>query len=102
MPDNYIDGGWGCAVPGVHDIVSGDQIIRNLPNRIVFVNNASQVEMLNNEPVGTFAATYGFKQMWQYDGNLNWVNMTGGSDVELPSIETIPAEGTSDEPTFGG
>lgn len=86
MPDNYIDGGWGNAVPGVHDIVADGQITRFVPNKIVFVESSSQVSSLNEELAGTFAATYGFKQMWQYNGNGTWISMTSGSDITVSSV----------------
>lgn len=87
---------------GKHAVVDGNTIIRNIPDKMIYVSEGSDLEQIADEPAGTMAATYGFKSMWQYDGNMTWVCITGGEDIEVPSIETIPPEETSDEPTYGG
>lgn len=80
---NYGNGGWGSAVPSVHDAVVNNEITRNIPNKIIFVSNATELSSIADEPVGTFAATYGFKQMWQFNGANTWISMTDSNNISV-------------------
>lgn len=61
---------------GMHDAVIDNEIVRDIPSKMVFVSSQSQLsKFTNNVPVGTIAATYGFGSLWQLNASRQWVSM---------------------------
>ena len=61
---------------GMHDAVINGEVVKDIPSKMVFVTNQSQLSQFTNiEPVGTIAATYGGGSLWQLNASRQWVSM---------------------------
>ena len=61
---------------GMHDAVIDGDVVQDIPSKMVFVANQSQLSRFTNtHPVGTIAATYGFGSMWQLNASRQWVSL---------------------------
>ena len=56
----------------VHDIISGNDVVRNVPDRSGYVTSSSELSKYVNEDPGFIAIQYGFKHMWQLKPNRSW------------------------------
>ena len=57
---------------GVHDIISDDDVIRNIPDRDGYVESSSELSKYAGEEPGFIAIQYGFKHMWQLKPDHTW------------------------------
>lgn len=61
---------------GMHDAKIGDDIVRDIPTKLVFVSSQAELaEFTAIEPVGTFAATYGLGTLWHLNSSREWVEV---------------------------
>lgn len=61
---------------GMHDAIVNGEVVRDIPSKMVFVTNQSQLSQFTQiEPVGTIAATYGCGSMWQLNASRQWVSL---------------------------
>lgn len=60
---------------GMHDAVIGDDIIRDIQTKLVFVPTQADLAKLADYPTGTFAATYGAGSMWQKKPDGTWASV---------------------------
>ena len=61
---------------GMHDAYINGEVVRDIPTKMVFVTNQSQLSKFTQiEEVGTFAATYGLSSVWQLNASRQWVSV---------------------------
>lgn len=60
---------------GMHDAIIDGEIVRDLPSKMVYVSEESELTNFADMPPGTIAATYGFTSMWQLTPDGTWADM---------------------------
>lgn len=60
---------------GMHDAIVNGEIVRDVPSKMVYVTQQSELSNFSDAPVGTIAATYGFTAMWQKKPDGTWASM---------------------------
>lgn len=57
---------------GTHDSLLNGEIVKNIPDKMVYVSKQADLSNFADYPDGTFAATYGFKKLWQKKSGGTW------------------------------
>lgn len=60
---------------GMHDAIVDGEIVRDIPDKIVYVTAQSELANFAGEQPGTIAALYGFGTMWQLKPDGTWAEM---------------------------
>lgn len=60
---------------GMHDAIVNGEIVRDIPDKMVYVSSQSELANFSGEQPGTIAALYGFGTMWQLKPDGTWVSM---------------------------
>jgi hypothetical protein len=66
-----------------HDAIVDGVMYRGIPDKVIYVEDESDLTGMDNELPGTKAATYGEASWWQWDGT-EWTAM-GASDADAGS-----------------
>ena len=56
----------------LYDAVVGDEIIRDVPSKMIYVSSRADLAKITGEMPGTCAITYGMETMWQLLPNGTW------------------------------
>ena len=59
-------------VPTTHDAISGNYLLKGVPDETVYVSSTDELQYFIDYPVGTFAIQYGLKAMWQLKPDKTW------------------------------
>lgn len=73
---------------GMHDAVTDNGIMRDVPSRLAYVRSEDDLDLLTDEKPGTIAAQYGFKHMWQLDDDGTWQPMDEAEEETTASDDT--------------
>lgn len=60
---------------GFHSVIEDGVVVNGIPDEMVYVTQESELASFAGKPAGTFAATYGFKKMWQKKPDGTWESM---------------------------
>lgn len=59
---------------GTHNAVTADGLHKNIETTLTFVSAETDLASITDVEPGDIAATYGFGDIWQYDGT-QWVEV---------------------------
>ena len=60
---------------GMHDAIINGEIVRDIPSKMIYVEQQSDLANFSDALPGTIAATYGFGSMWQMKPDGTWASM---------------------------
>ena len=60
---------------GMHDAIIGNEIVRDIPSKVVYVSAESELSNFADEPAGTVAVQYGFAAIWQKKPDGTWATV---------------------------
>lgn len=60
---------------GTHDAVINGEVVHNIPSKMIYVEQESDLSNFSDALPGTIAATYGFGSMWQMKPDGTWATM---------------------------
>ena len=60
---------------GMHDAIVNGEIVRDIPSKMIYVEQQSDLSNFSDALPGTIAAIYGGGQMWQMKPDGTWVSM---------------------------
>ena len=59
----------------VHDVIQNEEIVRDIRSKMVYVSDYSELAHFTDEPIGTFAATYGLTALYQLKPDRTWATI---------------------------
>lgn len=65
---------------GMHDAVIDGEVVCDLPQKVAYVTDETELDAFAGMPVGSIAIQYGFTAMWQKKADGTWLKFVGAEE----------------------